>query len=143
MSSSSSASIASSSGSNGGSNVQFAQTQQFPGTGFGYNFGNLYPSYPTYNPYGQYYPGNQVQTSASLSSRGSFGDEEPVSGQTTYTSFGPNSVGAPPIYGGPFLNNLQQQQNAYVQIIEYFCSHPLDISSQSGTQILFSRKKMF
>lgn len=119
-SSSSSSSISSSSSAaNSGTSAQFGQTQTFPGTGFGYNYGNIYPSYPNYNPYGQIYPANQVQTTTSLSSRGSFGDDTPVSGQTTFSTFGPNSVGAPPIYN-PYLNNLQQQQqNAYVQIIEH------------------------
>lgn len=138
ISASSSAVSGSASSSNGGgSSVQFAQTQQFPGAGFGYNYGNAYPTYPTYNPYGQSYPGNQVQTASALSSRGSFGDDEQVSGQTTFNSYGPNSVAAPPVYN-PYLNLQQQQQNAYVQIIEYFCFHPLNISSQSRTQILFS-----
>lgn len=119
MSSSSSSTSSSSSAANGGTNAQFAQTQSFPGAGFGYNYGNIYPSYPNYNPYGQIYPANQVQTTTSLTSRGSFGDDTPVSGQATIVTYGPNSVGAAPNYN-PYLNNLQQQQqNAYVQIIEH------------------------
>lgn len=97
-------------GPNGGSSIQFSHA---PGVGYGYTYGNVYPSYPTLNPYGQFYPGNNVQTSVSLGSRGSFGDDEQASGHTSFSS-APNFAGAPPVYGGPYLNNVQQQQNAYV-----------------------------
>lgn len=111
-SSSSTSSSSSSTGVNGRTNAQFAHTQSFPGAGFGYNYGNAYPSYPAYNPYGQFHPGNHVQA-ASLNSRGSFGDDAPSSNQATYTSFGSNAGAAPPNFN-PYFNNFQHQQNAYV-----------------------------
>lgn len=112
----------SSSSSSGGPNgqfAQFAQTQNtIPATGYAYNYGNIYPSYPVYpiyNAYGSVNPGNQVQTSATLNSR--FGEDVPVQTSAQIGSnpqlYAPNTVAAPLDYG-QYLNNLQQQQNAYV-----------------------------
>lgn len=117
--SASSATSSSSSGTNGG-NTQFAQTQNtaYPATGYGYNYGGgIYPSYPVF-PYGQINPGNQIQTSATLNSRNSFGDDESAPINTGQAPFNPQPYGTnaiiPPVNYNPYLNNLQQQQNAYV-----------------------------
>lgn len=106
-----SSSASSSSTANGGQNI-------FPSAGYGtaYNYGNFYPTYPFFNPYGGPNPGNQYQATASLSNRNSFGDDVASnSAQAPFNPqlYAPNSVAAPLDYG-QFLNNLQQQQNAYV-----------------------------
>lgn len=107
VSSASSSSSSSSSGTNGGLTSQFAQTQNtFPGPGLGYNYGNVYPAYPLFNGYG-----NQVPAGVSLNNRNSFEEDVPVVARTQL--YVPNSLAAPLDYG-LFLNNYQQQQNAYV-----------------------------
>lgn len=112
-------SSSSSSSGVGSNNAQFGQTQNtIPAPGFGYNYGNFYPSYPIYSSFGSINPGNPVQATASLNSR--FGNDvaAPTVAQIPFNPqlYGANSVVAPLDYG-QYLNNLRlQQQNAYVQI---------------------------
>lgn len=108
MSSSSSSSSVSGS-SNGVPNAPFPQTQNtFPGAGYGYNYGNVYPQYPFFNPFGA----NQVQAGPSLNNRNSFEDDVPNFAHNTLNPqlYAPNTLIAPLDYGQYF----QQQQNAYV-----------------------------